>query len=52
VVAENVATVSDSFTDASQATRDLLSASRELGDEFRTLENQVQEFVATVRGAR
>lgn len=52
VVAENVATVSESFTDASRATRDLLSASRELGDEFRTLENQVQEFVATVRGAR
>ncbi|WP_198024843.1 methyl-accepting chemotaxis protein [Bradyrhizobium sp. Cp5.3] len=52
VVAENVATVSESFTDASQATRDLLSASRELGDEFRTLEDQVQEFVATVRGAR
>jgi methyl-accepting chemotaxis protein len=52
VVAENITTVNDSFSDAGRATRDLLSASRELSDEFRTLESEVQGFVVTVRGAR
>ena len=51
-VVENITTVGDNISEASGATRDLLSASHELSDEFRTLENQVQAFVATVRGAR
>lgn len=52
VVADNVTTVNESFSEAGYATRDLLSASRELRDEFRKLDDQVQVFVATVRSAR
>ena len=52
IAAENITTVNENISDASGATRDLLSASHELSNEFRTLENQVQGFVATVRGNR
>ena len=52
VVAENIAAVGESISRASGATRELLSASHELSGEFRTLEDKVQTFVATVRGAR
>src|SRR5207253_4133883 len=44
VVAENITTVHENISDASGATRDPLSASHELSDEFRTLDNQVQGF--------
>jgi methyl-accepting chemotaxis protein len=52
VVVENIATVGENISQASGATRELLSASHELSDQFRTLETKVQAFVATVRGAR
>jgi methyl-accepting chemotaxis protein len=52
VVAENIRTVDENVVDAGNGTRDLLVASRELADEFHTLETQVQAFVATVRGGR
>ena len=52
VVAENISTVDENIAEASGAARELLSASHELSSEFRTLEHQVQSFVATVRGAR
>ena len=52
VVVENITTVGENISQASGATRDLLSASHELSDEFRTLETKVQAFVATVRGSR
>jgi methyl-accepting chemotaxis protein len=49
IVAENITTITENISDASGATRDLLSASRHLTAEFKTLENQVQVFVNTVR---
>jgi len=52
VVAENITTVHESFSDAGHATQELLSASRDLSNEFLELDNQVQGFVASVRGAR
>ena len=52
VVAENITAVGENISEASGATRELLSASHELNDQFQTLETKVQAFVATVRGAR
>ena len=52
VVAENIRTVDENIVDASNGARDLLAASHELGEEFHTLETQVQAFVATVRSGR
>ena len=52
VVAENISTVDENISDASGAARELLTASHTLSDEFRTLDHQVQSFVATVRQAR
>jgi methyl-accepting chemotaxis protein len=52
IVVENITTVGENISQASGATRDLLSASHELSDQFRTLETKVQAFVATVRGTR
>ena len=52
VVAENIRTVDEHIVDAGNGTRDLLSASHELANEFHALEAQVQAFVATVRAGR
>ena len=52
IVAENIATVDQNIADASGATRELLTASHDLADEFQTLETQVQAFVRTVRRAK
>jgi len=52
IVAENISTVDENISEASGAAREFLSASHELSEEFQTLENQVQTFVATVRDAR
>ncbi|MFZ3377820.1 MAG: HAMP domain-containing methyl-accepting chemotaxis protein, partial [Chthoniobacterales bacterium] len=49
IVAENITTITENISDASGATRDILSASHHLTAEFKTLENQVQVFVNTVR---
>jgi methyl-accepting chemotaxis protein len=52
VVVENITTAGENISEVSGATRELLSASHELSDEFRTLDGRVQAFVATVRGTR
>jgi len=49
---DNIRTVDQNISDASETARELLSASHDLNGEFRALETQVQAFVATVRSGR